>query len=195
MDRKEFLKSCACGLCACAAASLIPSAELCAAEPAKPNDWRLPFVQKRYAKLLELLSGRMDEKAINELLLDLGADCSSSDDKNMKKFRGDPEGYRKAAKKSSPGDDIIYDWENGVITMAGGERSECSCPLVSIHAHTPKVVCNCTLGWQQHTWENILQKKVKVELKESVMRGDKRCVCKIYVGEKLPNAPEGSKPA
>jgi hypothetical protein len=83
-------------------------------------------------------------------------------------------------KKPGSGDTIDYDREIGVVTMASGERTDCSCPLVSVRARTPKFVCNCTLGWQQHAWEDVLQKKVRVELKESVMRGDKRCVCKIY---------------
>jgi hypothetical protein len=192
MNRKEFLKSCMCGICSCTALGLVGPAGSSAAEPAKPDDWRLPFVQQRYAKLLEILSNRMNEKELNALLFDLGAYCSSLGDKNRQKFRNDLEGFRNDAKKSSPGDDIIYDWENGVITMLGGERADCFCPLVSIHAHTPKVVCNCSLGWQQHTWEDLLQKKVKVELTESVMRGNKRCVCKIYVGDKLPKTPDQS---
>jgi hypothetical protein len=37
------------------------------------------------------------------------------------------------------------------------------------------------LGWQQHTWETLLQKKVTVELKESVLRGGKRCIFEIRV--------------
>lgn len=42
---------------------------------------------------------------------------------------------------------------------------------------------NCSLGWQQHTWETLLQKKVSVDLKESVLRGGKRCVFEIHVSE------------
>jgi predicted hydrocarbon binding protein len=45
------------------------------------------------------------------------------------------------------------------------------------------VACNCSLGWQKHTWETLLQKKVKVELTESVLRGGKRCVFKIHIVE------------
>jgi predicted hydrocarbon binding protein len=63
--------------------------------------------------------------------------------------------------------------------MVSPERTECWCPLNC--AKTPNVVCNCSLGWQQHTWETLLQKKVKVELKESVLRGGKRCVFEIRV--------------
>ena len=81
------------------------------------------------------------------------------------------------------GDNITYDWDKGVITMASDERTDCFCPLISRFNHTPKVACNCSLGWQKHTWETLLQKKVKVELKESVLRGGKRCVFEIHVLE------------
>ncbi len=194
MNRKEFLKNCMCGMCSCAVLGLVEPANSSAAETAKPNDWRLLFVQQRFARLLELLSSRMDEKTLNEILFELGSYCSSLDDKRRQKFRGDLEGFRKAVKKSTSGDNITYDWEKGVITMASDEGTDCFCPLVSIHTHTPKVVGNCSLGWQQHTWEYLLQKKVNVELKESFMRGSKRCIFKIYVDQKSPKTPDGSEP-
>jgi hypothetical protein len=67
--------------------------------------------------------------------------------------------------------------------MASDERTDYFCPLNSREHHTPQVVCNCSLGWQKHTWETLLQKKVKVELKESVLRDGKRCVFEIHVLE------------
>ena len=67
--------------------------------------------------------------------------------------------------------------------MASEERTDCFCPLNSRFNHTPTVACNCSLGWQKHTWETLLQKKVKVELKESVLRGGKRCVFEIHILE------------
>ena len=184
MNRKTFLKNCACGLCTCAAAGLIvPIADASGAETEAPEDWRLKFVKERYAKLLEILSSRMDEKTLNETLFELGAYCSGLSDESKKKFHGDLEGFRKAVKQSTSGDNITYDWDKGVITMASDERTDCFCPLNSRVHHTPEVVCNCSLGWQKHTWETLLQKKVKVELQESVLRGGKRCVFEIHVLE------------
>jgi hypothetical protein len=181
MNRKQFLKTCACTFCSCATVGMIAPGDSTAAENKKPEDWRLPFVKQRYAKLLEILSSRMDEKTLNEVLFELGAYCSGLSDETKKKFRGNLEGYRQAVKQSTSGDNITYDWEKGVITMASDERTDCYCPLISRFNHTPKTACNCSLGWQQHTWETLLQKKVKVELKESVLRGGKRCVFEIRV--------------
>jgi len=41
------------------------------AEIKAPEDWRPRFVKQRYAKLLEILSSRMDEKTLNETLFEL----------------------------------------------------------------------------------------------------------------------------
>jgi hypothetical protein len=179
MNRKEFLKNCAGGLCACAAVSMVPAASLSAAEPAKNEDWRWTFVKQRYAKMLEILSSRMDEKALNETLHEVGSFCSSTQDDWTIKHRNDIEGYCKSIEQSSSGDHAAYDREKGIVTMISPERTECWCPLNC--AKTPNVVCNCSLGWQQHTWETLLQRKVTVELKESVLRGGKRCVFEIRV--------------
>ena len=189
MDRKEFLRNCAGGLCACTAASFIPAANLSAIETPKTEDWRLPFVKKRYAKLLEILSRKMDEKTLNETLHELGTYCSSLGDEWTVKFRGDFDGFCKAVKQGLSGDTVTFDREKGVITMDSGERSDCFCPLIGCLYNTPKVACNCSLGWQQHTWETLLQQKVNVELKESVLRGGKRCVFKIHLSDaKVPIA-------
>lgn len=182
MNRKEFFKSCAGGLCACAAVSLIPATSLAAEEP-KADDWRPHFIKERYAKLIEILSGKMDEEELNGVLHELGAFCSSTVDEWTSKYKGNFEGFRRVLQQGSSGDDASYNRETGIITMTSPARTDCFCPMISVATHTPSVVCNCSLGWQQHTWETILQKKVKVELKESVLRGGTRCVFEIHVAE------------
>lgn len=181
MDRKQFFSTCAAGLCACAAGSLIPASSLAAAETPNQDDWRLRFVKERYAGLLRILSSRLDEKSMTEILHDEGAYCASLWDQTIVQHRGDFDGFCKLIKQGSSGDDVTWDREKGVITMTSPERTDCFCPLNSRQQNTPPVVCNCSLGWQQHTWETLLQKKVRVELKESVLRGGKRCVFEIHV--------------
>ncbi len=180
MNRKEFLKNGIGGVCACATSCMLPAAEA-SAEETKKEDWRFDFVKRRYAKLWEILSARMDEPAQNQILHELGSYCSSSGDAWIEKHRGDFEGFCKAITESVSGDVATYDRERDVIVMASQERSECFCPLNS--AATPQVVCNCSLGWQQHTWEKFLGKKVKVEVKEAVLRGGKRCVFEISAAD------------
>jgi len=115
MDRKEFLSTCAAGLCACAAGSLIPASRLSAGETASPDDWRLRFVKERYARMLQLLSDRMDKENLNQTLHDLGAYCASLWDQTIVQHRGDFDGFRKLIKQGSSGDDVTWDREKGVI--------------------------------------------------------------------------------
>jgi hypothetical protein len=112
----------------------------------------------------------------------LGAYCATTDLK-LQTYRGDVDGYCEHIKKTASGDDVTYDRKKGTIIMTSPERTDCFCPLISLQNQTPKIVCNCSLGWQQQTWETILGKKVQVELKESVLRGGKRCIFQINVLE------------
>jgi len=183
MDRKEFLRSCAGGLCACAVACVGAAADVVAADTAKPEDWRSEFIKKRYAHLLEILSKKLDDEELADLLREQGRFCSSSGNWALEKYRGDVDGYSKFVRKSSSADIITYDREKRVVTMTTDERPDCFCPLNSVAVKTPGVVCNCSLGWQKNTWEALLQKKVRVELKEAVLRGGKHCTFEIHVSD------------
>lgn len=176
MDRKEFLKACTGGLCACAGACL-PAA----AHTAEPEDWRWGFLKRRYAKLLSLLGETMDKAALERTLVELGSFCSAEYDKMLQGYRGNPQGFADHIRKTSSGDVVTF--AQNLITVTSPDRSDCFCPLNGVAAKTPGVVCNCSLGWQQHSWETVLGKKVRVDLIESVLQGGTRCVFEIHVLE------------
>jgi hypothetical protein len=180
MNRKTFIRGCACGLYA-GAAGLIPAASLLAGDAKKTEDWRIRFVQRRYPKLLEILSRRIGADTLKDVLRELGTCCASFDDASTKKYRGDLGGFAKYIQEGVSGDTVSYDREKGVLTMTSPERTACFCPFYG--ANGPELACNCSLGWQQHTWETFFQKKVTVNLKESVLRGGKRCVFEIHVSD------------
>jgi predicted hydrocarbon binding protein len=180
MNRAEFLKTCAAGLCTCTAASLIAPTSASAAEAPAPEDWRFQFTKKRYAKLLEDLAGRVDERTLDEILQHLGRYCASTLPL-LSKHKGDIDAFI-AEFKQRAGEDVTYDRAKGIITVVGPERGDCFCPLIDCR-YTPKTACNCSLGWQQQVYETLLGKKVRVELTESVLRGGKRCAFKVYVSE------------
>jgi predicted ArsR family transcriptional regulator len=178
MKRRQFLSNCASGLCTCAAACTLTPALSVAAETKAPVDWRPAFVKRRYTKLLELLGTHMDEKTVNEILQQLGRNCAT-EFRLTRQHVGDVDGFIRESKQSA-NEDITYDREKGVITVVGPERAECYCPLIE-RGKTSGQACNCSLGWQQYTYETLLGKKVQVELKETVLRGGKRCVFEIRV--------------
>ena len=144
------------------------------------KDWRLRFVKDPYAGLLRILSSRLDEKSMNEVLHDVGVHCANSWDQ-VRLHRGDFDGFCKVLKQSASGDEVTWDSEKNVIHVASPERTDCFCPLNGVRQNTPPLVCNCSLGWQQQAWETVLGKKVRVELKESVLRGGIRCVFEVHV--------------
>jgi hypothetical protein len=182
MNRKQFLKGCACTLCSCAVAGMISSgaaaAESKPAENKPPEDWRLPFMKKRFAKLIEILAGKMSKADLTETLRQLGSYCASTSPL-AQQHRGDIDGFIREFKKQG-NDDITYDPEAGRITITGAEHADCACPLMAKNL-TPKTACDCSLGWNQYTYETVLGKKVRVELKESVLRGGKRCAFVVQV--------------
>jgi predicted ArsR family transcriptional regulator len=178
MDRKQFLKHSGCGLCSCLAANVMMLSNSSAAELDSAEDWKIRFVKKRYAKLIEILSERVDEKNLDGVLYELGKYCAATSE-SLGKFQGDFEGFRDHMKQY--GEVASYDREKGMITLTSPERTDCFCPLISVQYHTPAVVCNCSLGWQQKTWETVTGKAVQVQLKESVLRGGNRCIFQITV--------------
>jgi predicted ArsR family transcriptional regulator len=180
MNRIEFLKTCAGGLCACAAFGVPTAAiaESATAEPPKPEDWRLQFIKRRYAKLLENLEGRVGERTLDEILQQQGRFCASTTEM-IQKHKGDIDGFIQDITREWK-QQITYDREQGVITAAGPEVKECFCPLID-GRYTPKSACDCSLGWTQYAYETVLGKPVQVELKESVLRGGKRCTFIIRI--------------
>lgn len=180
MNRNEFLRACSSGLCACVGAGAIGEASSPGAAASPTEDWRLRFVQRRYAKLIGVLSEKMNEAAVSATLHELGRYCASTNGR-LAEFRGDLEGYRALIKRSVSGDDVSFDQEKGIIGVTSPERADCFCPLISVSEHTPEVACNCSLGWHSETWETVTSRKVEVELKESVLRGGKRCVFEVRI--------------
>ncbi len=177
MNRSEFLRNCSGGLCACMMAPAI-SAAGSVASAAPPEDWRLHFVRQRYAKLIGILSEKMEPKTLDGTLHELGAYCSSTDPRLLR-YRGDLEGYCKHLKETASGDEVAVDLEQGTITVTSPPRRDCFCPWISVANRTPAVVCGCSLGWHRATWETVTGKKVEVQLKESVLRGGTRCVFEV----------------
>ena len=172
MDRKEFLRGCAGGLCACAAAACLPGVAG-AADAAKPEDWRLPFVKQRYAKLLEILAQRMGEDGASQALQDLGSFCASQHDEATVKFRGDVEGYRKFV--GGHGSTVAYDAGRRVYTTTYDPGGHCPCPFAGEAGKTPGLMCDCSVGWVRHSWTIVLGREPKVALKETLLRGGKVC--------------------
>ena len=137
----------------------------------------MSHTQKQTAKLWQLLETRLNEKTRVAILEDLGRNCAGSLGW-AKQYQGNLEGYFKHL-NDKLGETPVYDKDKGVITITTRER-DCDCRMVSSKI-TPPIFCACSVGWQKYTYESILDKKVEVEVKESVLRGSKRCVFEVRI--------------
>ena len=178
MDRKQFLKACTGGLCACA---LAPVSEIAAAEPAAPEDWRVSFVKQRYAKLLRVLSDKVGEEQLVGTLHELGAFCASTFDPKLEQYHGDVDGFGAYVKTLGAGDLFSWDAPRNMVVATSTPRTDCICPLIGVAQKTPAIVCNCSVGWHSYAWPKLLGKKVHVTLKESVIRGGQHCTLEVQV--------------
>jgi predicted hydrocarbon binding protein len=144
--------------------------------------WWLNHSSKQLARLWELLESHLDDTKRREISEQLGRNCAKSIGWG-KKYKGNPEGFFKQMERSQ-GEKFEYDKANGIITVTTPER-DCVCKLVNSKL-TPAYFCHCSMGWQKHMYETILDKSVETELKESVLQGSKRCVFQIRIKQEIP---------
>jgi len=67
-------------------------------------------------------------------------------------------------------------------------RAACFCPLVRTHLEDggmPVTFCYCGAGWYRQQWEGALGKPVRIEIVESLVKGDDRCTFAVYLPEDL----------
>lgn len=188
MDKREFLKSvCKYGMCSCAATVLGPGLinaapdddEECkkAKEMNWRLEWRLNHAKNQFGTFLTKIDSEVPEKVKENILEDMGRNCAKSLNW-AQKYVGNPEGFFEHMLKHS-GEQISFDESKKKITVITKER-DCDCPIVS-SSKTPGYYCHCSVGWQKETYEVILGKKVDVTIKESVLRGSKKCVFEIQI--------------
>ena len=176
MDRKNFFKSvCGLGICSCIGAGILSNGNLQAAET-QDSDWKEQFVKLRFAKLIDILDSKLDEHTKNQIIENLGRECSKNS--LVMKYKGNPEGFFKEI-HSRWGESCTFDKEKGLIRVETPER-DCVCPFVDSKVIS-KSICQCSVGWQAQTYNTILDKEVEAKCIESVIRGSKRCVFEIRI--------------
>lgn len=182
VNRSEFLKCCAAGVCSCGA---LVSAAPVQAETSTLNveqlQGQLEASRVRYAKLISILEKNLDGATLRRIFDSLGRECARQfRSRTFDKYKGDLPGFL----KSVEGLDgwavkTEYDEAAGIIRVFD-RGPHCSCPLVK-EGLTSGAQCDCTLGWQRETYSAILGKPVDAEVEESILRGGKRCVYRMTV--------------
>jgi predicted hydrocarbon binding protein len=182
MKRKEFLKSaCTAGLCSCVGSVLLSGGTLLAGadDTQKESDWRITFVRKRFAKMLEELDESIDKKTKLKILENLGRACASENRDSFSKYKNDPKAFLEYMKQQWA-ERTEYNEETKTIKVIGREQNSCFCPLVD-KSKTPNDFCTCSIGFNKETFETILGKPVEVKIEESILHGGNRCSFMITI--------------
>lgn len=100
------------------------------------------------------------------------------------------EKIRKAVRNSQDPDEVfqklqspdlfgtrIFKGENCFYTVC----EHCLCPYVKDNiADTPGSYCECTKGWTQQVFETAFGRPAKVEIEQTIIRGDQYCKMKTW---------------
>jgi hypothetical protein len=189
MNRKEFVRDCvaaigAAGFCCAGKAHEAMAAET-ASQTCDPKELdavsqRAEAARLRFSKLVEILEARLPEQERKQVLHVLGGKCADTYRADLiDRYKGDIRGFLEEGRRHWMAE-ADYDEAKGTIRVVDKGPS-CSCPMVKV-GMTPGSLCDCTLGWQEETYSEILGRPVKAELEESILRGGKRCVYRMTIG-------------
>jgi hypothetical protein len=189
MNRSEFIRTSATGLCA-TAALMLPKSSAQAAEAAAPNSAEKALEQEKGTRefinhwlgdLLNTMETELDEKTRVKLIEGCGKACF-----NRFSFKQDI-----AAKGKGDLDKLIAAyhqnfeiWKDGeFVHIRYGETSPgCYCPAAKFRAPKPgDLHCECTRMTHQTIFETALGRPFKVDILESVRRGGKTCHFRVHL--------------
>ena len=187
MNRAEFLEAaCAWGLCSCAALAAHADQDV-SEENSSEIDlgqlrYKLDFVTKRFAKLVQIMADTLDEQTMAGLFEAMGRQCALEFGHVIDPFRGKPEAFIEEIQRQWV-EKADLDLEAGTLRIIDKAR-HCTCPfvdekLMSMH------FCHCSIGWQKQAYETIFGQPVDVEIEESILRGGKHCIFRVTTTPKV----------
>ena len=188
INRKDFMKNCAAAVCATGVCCAMKAPEARAADDVLQgcDPKELTAVQDkadaarlRFSKLIEIIEAKLPEGERKQILHALGGKCADTYRAALiDRYKGNIKGFLEEGRRNWMAE-ADYDETKGTIRIVDKGPS-CSCPMVKVGT-TPGSFCDCTLGWQEEAYSEILGRPVKAELEESILRGGKRCVYRIRI--------------
>ena len=71
---------------------------------------------------------------------------------------------------------------NEAKTEAEKRKAYCFCPLIrDCLDETPELFCNCAAGWPKQLWEGILEQPLKIDIVQSLTKGNDTCEFAIHL--------------
>jgi predicted hydrocarbon binding protein len=182
MDRKDFFKkTCKVGICSCAGLMLFSENNTFASTTLDESkeDWRIKFVQNRFAFFFNLIGESTDKATRDKLIEQLGMNCSKENEDQYAEYIGQIDKYLENVKTKWV-EKAEFDRVKNEIRVTDKKRESCFCPLVNSKIIS-KDFCNCSRGWLKQTYGTIIGKPVEVEIITSILRGSDCCSFKITI--------------
>jgi len=179
MDRKDFFKkACLYGVCGCAGMTLLSATNVFANSKSGTNsdeepDWRIGFMQDRFAKLIDIINENVDDKTRSKIMESMGRQCSQLGYDYIKEYIGDVDAFLKKFEKDWA-ESVEHNKEKGIIKTVGKQKEKCPCPFVG-KSNISKHYCDCSIGWYKESFKAVSGKEVEVERTSSILHGDKSC--------------------
>jgi hypothetical protein len=168
MDRKEFLRVGCCGLVALAATPRFAQKQSC--------DDRLNFVQNFLTDLMETIDADVDEDTKVKIMTGCGRGCFRRFQFKQDiaaKGKGSVDKLVEALKASF---EVWREGDKVHIRYGAVNKNGCYCPAANYRPGKPKDIhCYCTRATHQAIWEAALGKAPKIDILQSVRRGDPTC--------------------
>ena len=110
------------------------------------------------------------------------------------------DGALRLSREHLPDEDIdrVYEkfkqeyYSEGKMTKTGDIITlifeSCTCPLVK-RGTSHAFLCNCTTGYTERLFEVLFNRKVTVDLEQSILKGDRICKQSIYIQEEQATDP------
>lgn len=140
-------------------------------------EWRLNHSQSQYHAFLQAAIPLIDSEQLKQIFQQLERNCARSLGWATR-FKGNPEGFFEHMKAHS-GETISFSEDHRTITVVTQHRP-CDCPIMKERCIDGQY-CECSIGWQKETYETILDRQVRVDIKEACLRGSDHCVFEIAV--------------
>jgi uncharacterized protein DUF6144 len=171
MDRKKFLQL------GCCAFAFLASEKGIAETPQPCDENRLKFIQNWVTDLMDTIDAEVDEETKIKLLSGCGRGCyrrfqfkqdiaakgKGSVDKLVEALKANFEAWRE-------GDDKVH------VRYGAVNKNGCYCPAANYRPAKPKDIhCYCTRAMHQAIWEAALGHQVKIDILQTVRRGDPTC--------------------
>ncbi|HLP18132.1 MAG TPA: hypothetical protein VK470_17875 [Bacteroidota bacterium] len=181
MKRNEFIHSaCKIGLCTCVGMPLLSSDVLASDNEAKKEDWRIGFMQRRFAKLIDAINSNVTEAEKQKIIEAVGRACGEETNTELAGYVGNIDGMLEQLKRTWI-ETVEYDKASGTIKLFGKKTGKCGCPFVD-KSQISKDFCHCSIGYQKAVWSKISGKEADASIIESVLYGSERCSFKIKIG-------------